>query len=96
MRKIFAASALLAVLALTGCAEVDSGTIKDKVRESGRTEMECKGTGTKKKCKWEVNPDKCTFQLDNGKDRGWLEVDCREYDFYNVGEHYPEDKQYPR
>jgi hypothetical protein len=90
MRKIFAVGVLVAALSLTGCASVDSGTIKDKVRETGRTELDCDKVGKKRVCAWETNPDQCSFQLDNGKDKGWLVVDCTtEYNAYQVGERYP-------
>lgn len=90
MRKIFAASALFLVLALTGCASVDSGKIVDKIKEPGSTDLECKGTGVKKKCKIDTDPEACSFQLDNGKNRGWMDVDCATtYREYEVGEQYP-------
>lgn len=82
--------AAVAALVLSGCATVDSGTIVDKFMEPGSTDLECKGTGIKKKCKIDTDPDACRFQLDNGKDRGWLDVDCATtYREYEVGEQYP-------
>ena len=94
MRKVFAASALVTLFALTGCAAVDSGKIVDKVRQTGTQEYDCdtKGTGKNKKkvCGFEQNPDVCRFQLDDGKEKGWLKVDCAsEFDSYQVGEQYP-------
>jgi hypothetical protein len=97
MRKIFAASAL-GLLLLSGCASLDSGKITDKVRQTGNQEYDCDtkttGTGknktTKRVCEFEQRPDVCSFQLDDGKERGWLQVDCgNEYDAYQVGEQYP-------
>lgn len=88
MKKLIAAGALLLLLA--GCAQVDSGVVRDKTAETGRTEYDCDGKGTKRKCGWETLPDKCMFYLDNGKDQGWLEVSCAvEYNSYNVGDPYP-------
>lgn len=94
MRKIFAASVFALVLITAGCAEVDAGKIVDKVRQAGSSEYDCdtKGSGKHKKkvCGFEQSPDVCRFQLDDGKERGWLEVDCtNEYDAYQVGEQYP-------
>lgn len=96
MRKIFAASVL--ILALSGCASVDSGTIKDKYQEAGTQEYDCDnkttGTGKNKRttrvCGFEQRPDVCRFHLDNGGERGWLEVNCATtFNEYEVGEHYP-------
>lgn len=92
MRKIFAASVVVLMFAFTGCAEVDAGVIKDKLREDGRSEYDCdKKPGSRRSvCEWETTPEKCMFYLDNGKHKGWLEVDCtNEYDAYQVGERYP-------
>jgi hypothetical protein len=73
MRKIFAAG-ILAVFLLSGCAEVHSGVIKDKVRQGSQ---------------WDTDLDICRFQLDTGTEKGWLEVDCVEFEKYEVGEQYP-------
>ena len=96
-RKILAVSAL--ILALSGCASVDSGTIKDKFQEAGTQEYDCDnkttGTGKNKKttrvCGFEQRPDVCRFWLERGDGtRGWLEVDCNTtFNEYEVGEHYP-------
>jgi hypothetical protein len=88
MKKALAAGALLLLLA--GCTQVDSGTILNRKVETGRTEYDCDGKGAKKRCGWETLPDKCMFELDNGKERGWLEVSCTaEFNEYREGEHYP-------
>lgn len=90
MRKIFAASALAVTLALTGCASMDSGKIVDKVKETGRMEWDCDKIGKKQYCGFDTLPDSCKFQLDNGKERGWLEVDCSTiFQEYTIGEQYP-------
>jgi hypothetical protein len=85
---------LVIVWLASGCASVDAGVIKDKVRQAGTQEYDCdtKGTGKNKRkvCGFEQRPEVCRFHLDDGKDRAWLEVDCAtEYDAYQVGENYP-------
>lgn len=101
MRKIFAASALAVMLALTGCASVDSGKVIDKVQQAGTQEYDCDskttGTGKNKKttkvCGFEQRPDVCRFWLeDTSGERGWLEVDCATtFTEYERGEQYPRD-----
>jgi hypothetical protein len=73
MRKIFVVSVLALVL-LSGCAEVHSGVIKDKVRQGSQ---------------WDMDLDICRFQLDTGTEKGWLEVSCPVYESYEVGDKYP-------
>src|SRR5688572_27562685 len=93
-RTVWIALAATAALALTGCAELDSGKIVDKVQESGRQEYDCDTVGSgkskRKVCGFDQLPDMCMFQLDNGKEKGWLEIDCAtQYNAYQVGENYP-------
>lgn len=92
MKKAFVGAVLLVLLA--GCAQLDSGRILNRKIETGRTEYDCDTTtvnGKKKqKCGWDTLPDKCMFELDNGKERGWLEVSCaHEFNEYAEGEQYP-------
>jgi hypothetical protein len=74
MRKIFATCTFALVLMTGACAEVDSGEIVDKVRQGSQ---------------YPERGDVCRFQLDDGTEKGWLQVDCAEFQKYEVGEQYP-------
>jgi hypothetical protein len=92
-----ALAAVLAVLVLAGCAGApQAGTIQDKRHERGfwYTTMQCTGYSGKGYCQTQMpvqhySPPSWAFDLYDGDDHGWRNVDPETYSRYAVGDYYP-------
>ena len=86
---IGAIAIVIGILLLIGAivfAQPVSGHVQDKRYTAGEWDKDCKGTGKKRKCKTEWEPEVCEILLSGWA--GWTEVPCNEYARIAVGQYY--------
>jgi len=88
MRKLIVTAGAVLLLAACGAGAPDAGTVTDKRYTPSSVENECKGTGAKRKCKLDVDPEVCEFRLKDGEKDGWVEVPCASYESVKVNDWY--------
>lgn len=100
MRIVTAAMAavLTMLLLLAGCSAISTGRITDKIYTAPYTtmHMQCISFSSKGICTGQMpvytnHPERFRFNLDNGRETGWVYVNELLYNTYNVGDWYGEE-----